>query len=118
MDSDNEDDDDDDDFDDDGDQWETVLENYKTCIDENEEVDEFIAFKNILQNLQTNQAQYYEVLTRNLNQEQIKQIQNIITIANRRAADKDSRKILANGGYNFQNSFQIPNNFNFTGSSS
>lgn len=115
---DSEDDDDDDDFDEDDDQWETVLENFKTCIDENDEVDEFVSFKNTLQNLQTNNAQFYDALARSLNEEQVKQIQNIITVANRRAADKDSRKILANGGYNFQNSFQIPNNFNFGGSSS
>lgn len=112
---DDDDDDDDDEFSDDeydeGDH--TVLENYTTCIDSNDEVDEFVIFKDTLQNLQTNEPQFYELITNSLNPEQCKAIQNFITVANRRMAEKESRKILASGGYSFA-SLDVPTTFNFS----
>ena len=65
----------------------TVLESFNTCIDENDEVDEFIIFKNTLQTLQEQQAQYYSLITGSLTPDQFKTIQETITTANKRAAD-------------------------------
>lgn len=101
-----------DDFDDDDEYDRTLLENYSTCIDNNDEVDEFVIFKETLQALQTTQPQFYEQITGSLTPEQCKQIQEFITTANKRQADKESRKLLAAGGYSFTN-FQVPSQFNF-----
>jgi hypothetical protein len=110
---DGEDSDSDDYSDDDYDEYDkTLLENYNTCIDSNDEVDEFVIFKDTLQSLQTNEPQFYELITTSLTPDQCKLIQNFITTANRRLAEKESRKILASGGYSFTN-FNVPQQFNF-----
>jgi hypothetical protein len=90
----------------------TLLENYSTCIDNNDEVDEFVIFKDTLQSLQSTQPQFYEVITSSLTPDQCKLIQNFITTANRRLSEKESRKILASGGFNFA-SLNVPSTFNF-----
>lgn len=90
----------------------TLLENYTSCIDTNDEVDEFVVFKDTLQALQTTEPQFYQVITSTLTPEQCKAIQNFITTANRRLSEKESRKILASGGYSFTN-FNVPQAFNF-----
>jgi hypothetical protein len=64
--------------------------------------------------LQVNEPQFYEMITSQLNPEQCKSIQNYITTANRRAAEKESRKILKSGGYSFP-SLDVPQTFNFSG---
>lgn len=43
--------DDEDDDDDDDDDFETMLDSFGTCIDENDEVDEFVAFRDTLQGI-------------------------------------------------------------------
>jgi hypothetical protein len=52
------------------------------------------------------------MITTSLTPDQCKLIQNFITTANRRIAEKESRKILASGGYSFTN-FNVPSAFNF-----
>jgi hypothetical protein len=90
----------------------TILENYNTCIDENDEVDEFVIFKDTLQRMQINNQQYYEMMTSALTPDQCKCIQGFIVTANRRASEIESRKILAAGGYAFT-SLTVPKSFNF-----
>jgi hypothetical protein len=90
----------------------TVLETYSTCVDENDDLDEFVIFKDTLQRLQTSNLQYYELITSALTPDQCKAIQGFIVTANRRASEIESRKILAQGGYNFT-SLAVPANFNF-----
>lgn len=104
----------DDDSDDEYDEYDrTLLENYNSCIDENDEVDEFVVFKDTLQALQMNQPDFYSVITSSLTPDQCKAIQQFITTANRRMSEKESRKILASGGYSFTN-FNVPQAFNFS----
>jgi hypothetical protein len=62
--------------------------------------------------LQTSEPQFYEAITSSLTPDQCKAIQNFITTANRRLSEKESRKILASGGYSFTN-FNVPQAFNF-----
>lgn len=64
--------------------------------------------------MQTTEPQFYQAITSTLSQEQCKAIQNFITTANRRMAEKESRKILESGGYSFTN-FNVPSAFNFGG---
>merc|ERR1712127_494064 len=90
-----------------------MLESYPSCIDSNDEIDEFVIFKDTLQAIQTNEPQFYELITTSLNPEQCKLIQNFITTANRRVAEKESRKILQSGGYSFGTT-AVPGSFNFT----
>jgi hypothetical protein len=111
------DDDEDSDLDEDSDDEEdefdkTLLETYSSAIDANDEVDEFVIFKDTLQALQVSEPQFYELVTSTLTPDQCKSIQNFITTANRRLAEKESRKILASGGYNFT-SLNVPTTFNF-----
>lgn len=103
----------DDSDDDDYDEYDkTLLENYNSCIDENDEIDEFVVFKETLQNLQTSEPEFYQVITSSLTPDQCKAVQQFITTANRRVSEKESRKILASGGYSFTN-FNVPQAFNF-----
>jgi hypothetical protein len=106
SDLDDSDDEDEDDYD------HTVLEDFTTVLDTSDDVDEFVIFKDTLQALQTNEPQFYEHITTSLTPEQCKSIQNFITLANKRLSEKESRKILAAGGYQF-NSLNVPSNFNF-----
>ena len=66
----------------------TLLENFSSCIDSEDAVDEFVIFKDTLQALQTAEPQFYEMITTALTPDQCKLIQNFITTANRRMAEK------------------------------
>jgi hypothetical protein len=90
----------------------TLLESYNSCIDENDEIDEFVVFKDTLQALQVAEPDFYSVITSSLTPDQCKAIQQFITTANRRISEKESKKILAAGGYSFTN-FNVPQAFNF-----
>jgi hypothetical protein len=115
VDGDSDDSDFDDSDDDDYDEYDrTLLENYNSCIDENDDVDEFVVFKDTLQALQVAEPDFYTVITSSLTPDQCKAIQQFITTANRRMSEKESRKILASGGYSFTN-FNVPQAFNFAG---
>ncbi|XP_013907177.1 PREDICTED: importin-7 isoform X1 [Thamnophis sirtalis] len=77
---------DDEDWEDD-DAEETALEGYSTIIDdEDNPVDEYQIFKAIFQTLQNRNPVWYQALTRGLNEEQRKQLQDIATLADQRRA--------------------------------
>ncbi|KAG8125788.1 hypothetical protein E2320_021011 [Naja naja] len=84
---------DDEDWEDD-DAEETALEGYSTIIDdEDNPVDEYQIFKAIFQTLQNRNPVWYQALTRGLNEDQRKQLQDIATLADqRRAAHADKKK--------------------------
>ena len=92
-------------------------ERYTSYIDGNDEVDEFVIFKDTLQckhffshsytlldlkltyyyykhkALQNNEPQFYELITASLTPDQSKLIETFITTANIRIAEKESRKL-------------------------
>ncbi|XP_058015627.1 importin-7 isoform X7 [Ahaetulla prasina] len=77
---------DDEDWEDD-DAEETALEGYSTIIDdEDNPVDEYQIFKAIFQTLQNRNPVWYQALTRGLNEDQRKQLQDIATLADQRRA--------------------------------
>jgi len=109
-----EDDDDDDVEDDEGDD-ETALENYNTPLDEEDcEIDEYVVFKQVLTNLQATNPEWYAAVMSSIDEKQGKELQDVFTLADQRAAAKESRALEKKGGYQFQ-SLQVPNTFNFLG---
>ena len=105
-------DDEDDEFD------KTLLENFNSCIDSNDEVDEFVIFRDTLQSkltadqspnvrasfhetllpphfpdLEASEPQFYGMITTALTPEQCKSIQEFITTANRRLAEKGNANL-------------------------
>ncbi|XP_034272955.1 importin-7 isoform X5 [Pantherophis guttatus] len=77
---------DDEDWEDD-DAEETALEGYSTIIDdEDNPIDEYQIFKAIFQTLQNRNPVWYQALTRGLNEDQRKQLQDIATLADQRRA--------------------------------
>ncbi|KAJ7344452.1 hypothetical protein JRQ81_000402 [Phrynocephalus forsythii] len=66
---------------------ETALEGYSTIIDdEDNPVDEYQIFKAIFQTIQNRNPAWYQALTRGLNEDQRKQLQDIATLADQRRA--------------------------------
>lgn len=103
----------DDDSLDDDEAEETALESYQTPLDEdNCPVDEYIIFKQILQNLQSVDANWYSIITSHLTSEQTKQLEEVFKLADQRKAAAESRKIEESGGYNFAQT-TVPSSFNF-----
>ncbi|RWS17641.1 Importin-7-like protein [Dinothrombium tinctorium] len=94
----------------------TALESYTTIIDnEDSPIDEYVAFKEVLESLQANDANWYNVLTSQLSSQQQKALQNVFVLAMQRKAAAESRKIEKSGGYVFTQQ-QVPMSFNFGGS--
>uniref|UniRef100_A0AAY4EAX3 Importin N-terminal domain-containing protein n=1 Tax=Denticeps clupeoides TaxID=299321 RepID=A0AAY4EAX3_9TELE len=94
---------------------ETALEGYTTAVDDEDNlVDEYQIFKAILQNLQSRDPAWYQVLTQGLDEEQGKQLQDIVTLADQRRAAHESKMIERHGGYKFTAPV-VPSNFNFGG---
>ncbi|KAG8278408.1 hypothetical protein J6590_021310 [Homalodisca vitripennis] len=94
---------------------ETVLESYTTPLDEeNCIVDEYVAFKEILQSLQAADPVWYNALTAHLTAEQQKSLQDIMVLADQRKAAAESKRIEQSGGYAFVQ-HTIPTSFNFGG---
>uniref|UniRef100_A0A8C6VFD0 Importin 7 n=1 Tax=Naja naja TaxID=35670 RepID=A0A8C6VFD0_NAJNA len=105
---------DDEDWEDD-DAEETALEGYSTIIDdEDNPVDEYQIFKAIFQTLQNRNPVWYQALTRGLNEDQRKQLQDIATLADQRRAAHESKMIEKHGGYKFSAPV-VPSSFNFGG---
>lgn len=98
---------------------ETPLESYTTPLDEEDEVennlDEYVYFKEVLLSLQERDPSFYNALTATLNGEQQKQLQDIIILADQRKAAAESKKIEQRGGYSFVQQ-SVPSSFNFGGS--
>lgn len=90
----------DDDDDDDEDLYEeSSLESFTTPLDEeNPPVDEYEMFKNVLQEIEGSNPEWYAQLVMKLNAEDVKTIQGIITLCAQRKAMKESKSIEKAGG--------------------
>ena len=107
----NDDDDDDDESDDEAE--ETALESYTTPLDANEcQIDEYQVFVQVLQNVESTNPTWFQALTGHLNDDQRKELQNVMTTAGQRKAAQESKKIEQGGGYVFTQT-TVPQNFNF-----
>ncbi|XP_041366189.1 importin-7-like [Gigantopelta aegis] len=94
---------------------ETALESYQTPLDEEKcPVDEYVIFKTILENVQGADSQWYNSLVSQLTPDQLKEIEEIFTLADQRKAAAESKRIEERGGYMFTNK-QVPQTFNFGG---
>lgn len=94
---------------------ETALESYTTPLDEeNCGIDEYVVFKEVLQNLQSNDPMWYNALTGHLSCEQQKALQEVIVLADQRKAAAESKRIEQSGGYAFVQQ-TVPTSFNFGG---
>merc|ERR1712126_166245 len=97
-------------------QYESSLDSYTTPIDDEENsVDEYLFFKETLQQLESNQHEWYSMLINSLNEKQKKDIENIFVLGNQRKEAKESKKIEQAGGYQFNNQ-SVPGQFNFANS--
>ncbi|KAJ8666896.1 hypothetical protein QAD02_008558 [Eretmocerus hayati] len=106
--------------DDDGDEdsdanEETALESYTTPLDSDDNnQDEFILFKDIMQNIERTDTPWYTALTNHLTAEQQASLKDVILTADNRKAALESKRIEQSGGYSFP-SQTIPTSFNFGG---
>ncbi|XP_049819869.1 importin-7 isoform X2 [Aethina tumida] len=92
---------------------ETVLEAYTTPLDDEDcDVDEYLAFKHVMQHIQTSEPEWYKALTSNLNEAQVKSLGEIVVLADQRAAAKESKRIQQQGGYMFTQQ-AVPTTFKF-----
>lgn len=97
---------------------ETVLESYTTPLDEEEcEEDEYLAFKHVMTNIQTRDPEWYAALTSNLNEQQLKTLNEVVVLAGQRAAARESKRIEQQGGYMFTQQ-AVPTSFKFSDSNS
>ncbi|KAL4717791.1 hypothetical protein ACJJTC_000940 [Scirpophaga incertulas] len=104
------DDPDDDDFEPD----ETAIECYTTPLDDKDcTVDEYVKFKNTLAGLLINEPALYHALTSVLTDEQQKNLQAVLVLADQRKAQQDSKRIEQSGGYSFTVPAQVPTKFKF-----
>ncbi|KFM76182.1 Importin-7, partial [Stegodyphus mimosarum] len=105
---------DDEDEEDDGAE-ETALEGYTTPLDdEDTSVDEYVIFKEVMNNLKANDPNWYNILTSHLTTEQQRSFEEVCILADQRKAAAESRRIEKSGGYVFQNQ-TVPTSFNFGG---
>ncbi|GFG30315.1 hypothetical protein Cfor_02128 [Coptotermes formosanus] len=78
---------------------ETALESYTTPLDEEScDVDEYVVFKEVLQHIQANDPEWYQVLTAHLTTEQQKALQEVMVLADQRKAAAESKRIEQSGG--------------------
>lgn len=96
---------------------ETALESYVTPLDTEEaNQDEYLVFREVLQNIKRTDAPWYTALTAHLTAGQQKALQEILVFAEQRKAAIESKRIEQSGGYSFP-SQTIPESFNFAGMS-
>ncbi|XP_035736175.1 importin-7-like isoform X1 [Vespa mandarinia] len=94
---------------------ETALESYCTPLDsEDTNQDEYVVFKEVMQNIERTDSTWYRALTSHLTAEEQKALQEIIVLADQRKAALESKRIEQSGGYAFH-SQTIPTSFNFGG---
>ncbi|XP_050295459.1 importin-7 [Anthonomus grandis grandis] len=92
---------------------ETVLETYGTPIDEEDcDVDEYLAFKQVMTSIQTREPEWYAALTANLTEQQLKTLNEVVVLAEQRAAARESKRIEQQGGYMFTQQ-AVPTSFKF-----
>ncbi|OQR68292.1 importin-7-like [Tropilaelaps mercedesae] len=99
------------------DEEQTALEcQYSTPLDADEGnqgyVDEFAVFNGLLEALQSASPAVYNQMINILNDEQKKELHNIVVYANQRKAAAESAQIKRQGGYQF-NANAVPQSFNF-----
>jgi len=110
-------DEDEDDDDEDDEEEETALEGYTTPLDlDNCQVDEYVIFKQVLEEAQASNPMWYSVLTGGLSGDQVKALGDVIVLADQRRAAAESKRIEEAGGYNFDQQ-TVPSCFNFGGGS-
>lgn len=94
---------------------ETPLECYATPLDSDDmNQDEYVVFKEVMQNIERTDTVWYRALTGHLTAEQQKALQEIILLADQRKAALESKRIEQSGGYAFH-SQTVPTSFNFGG---
>ncbi|GAB6021254.1 hypothetical protein CHUAL_003869 [Chamberlinius hualienensis] len=77
-------------------------------------IDEYVVFKEILQNIHSTDINWYNQLTNCLTPDQQKSLNDICVLADQRKAAAESKRIEQSGGYVFQCQ-TIPTSFNFGG---
>uniref|UniRef100_A0A0R3WP94 Cse1 domain-containing protein n=1 Tax=Hydatigena taeniaeformis TaxID=6205 RepID=A0A0R3WP94_HYDTA len=111
------DDDADDDDDDDDDDFEaaSVIESFETELDKEEnEMDEYVTFYQLMTQMETGDAVWYQRLVSPLSDSQKAEFKEIAKTAVNCIAQKESKRIEKAGGYNFQHT-DVPSSFNFSG---
>ncbi|XP_034942293.1 importin-7 [Chelonus insularis] len=94
---------------------ETALECYITPLDyDDTNQDEYVVFKEVMQNIERTDPSWYGALTNHLTPEQQKALQEVILLADQRKAVLESKRIEQSGGYAFH-SQTVPTSFNFGG---
>nr|CAI5832904.1 unnamed protein product [Callosobruchus analis] len=92
---------------------ETVLESYSTPLDEeNCDVDEYQVFKQVMTAIKSQEPEWYNALTSNLTEAQLKSLNEICVLAEQRAAARESKRIEQQGGYMFTQQ-SVPTSFKF-----
>jgi len=92
------------------------LDAYTTPLDEDDcPVDEYNIFKDVLFAIQGSNPAWYSQLTDHLTTVQGKALEEVISLANKRLAAKNSKQIEHTGGYQFTQT-TVPGAFNFGGS--
>lgn len=95
---------------------ETALESYTTPIDDEDcSVDEYIVFKEVMQQMESSDPAWYTMLTAHLSSQHRKELTEVFLLADQRKAAAESKRIEKSGGYVFQNQV-VPASFNFGGS--
>ncbi|KAH9285832.1 Importin-7 [Echinococcus granulosus] len=110
-------DEDDDDDDDDDDYFEatSVIESFETELDKEEnEMDEYVTFYQLMTQMETGDAAWYQRLVSPLSESQKTEFKEIAKTAVNCMAQKESKRIEKAGGYNFQQT-DVPSSFNFSG---
>ena len=89
------------------------LECFDTILDDEETSPcEFNTFKRLLEFLMQNEGGH-EVLMKCVDDDLKKDMESLIQYADRETDRKRSEMIENQGGYNFENSFEVPSTFNF-----
>lgn len=102
-------------YDEDDDEIETLFELYSTPLDtDDRNQDEFILFKEVMQNIERTDAKWYHALTSQLTRVQRKILSEIVLMADQCKAALESKRIERSGGYMFT-SQAVPTTFNFGG---
>ena len=88
-----------DDDNDDDEEEETALEGYTIQLDvDNCEIDEYIIFKQVLEETQGTNPAWYSVLTATLSADQQKALTDVMVLADQRRAAAESKRIEEAGG--------------------
>jgi len=93
---------------------ETSLEGFTTPLDEDGSVDEYDAFKNVFDGIQTKSPEWYSTLVSGLSEKDGKLMNEVFTLCAQRKASKESKSIEKQGGYNFSSQQTVPLQFAFS----